>query len=372
MGTFPLAARVIALLVLSMAPNFASAHEIRPAVMDVTVGETVRGEVGLNVESILAGIDLSAHEDTGDAPEAAEYDRLRALDAGELAAAVEAEWPRIAEGLTLEGAGPPALRSVDVGAQADAELPRDTALTFEAPMEGPSVRVGWAPEYGELILREVSDAAEPYAGILPLGGLSPALTAQGGADLAEALSAAVVSGFEHIVPLGLDHILFVLGIFFYALRWGPILWQVTAFTLAHTVTLALAATGRIPVDAGLVEPLIALSIVWIAVENIFLRRERIGWWRVAVVFGFGLLHGLGFSLVFAEAMEGRDFLLSLVGFNVGVELGQLAVIAAAFALIALPPRVYAVRDVHEAVSQPVSYVIAIIGIWWVVERTLLA
>ena len=360
------------MLVLSMVAGAASAHEIRPAVMDVTVGEAVRGEVELNAEAILAGVDLSAYEDTDAAPEAAEYDRLRALDADALAAAVEAEWPRIAGGLTIEGAGPPALLSVDVGEQIDIELPRDTAIAFEAPLEGEAVRIGWAREYGELILREVSDAPEPYAGILPLGGASPALTAQGGADVGEALLAAVISGFEHIVPKGLDHILFVLGIFFYALRWGPILWQVTAFTLAHTVTLALAATGRVPVDPSIVEPLIALSIVWIAVENIFLRRERIGWWRVAVVFGFGLLHGLGFSLVFAEAMEGRNFLLSLVGFNVGVELGQLAVIAAAFALIALPPRVYAVRDVHEAVSQPASYVIAIIGIWWVIERTLLA
>ena len=366
-----MAAKVVALLLLSMAPAVTHAHEIRPAVMDVAVGETVRGEVDLNAEAILAGIDLSAYEDTNEAPQAEAYDRLRALDAEALAAAVADAWPRIAEGLTLEGAGRPDLLAVEVGPDPGPDLPRDTRVVFEAPMEGEAVRIGWAEAYGELILREVSDAPEPYAGILPLGGTSPALTAQGGADVGETLLAAVVSGFEHIVPKGLDHILFVLGIFFYALRWSPILWQVTAFTLAHTVTLALAATGTVPVDAAIVEPLIALSIVWIALENVFLRRERIGWGRIAVVFGFGLLHGLGFSLVFAEAMEGRNFVLSLVGFNVGVELGQLAVIAVAFALVALPPRRYFVRDVHDAVSQPASYVIAIIGIWWVVERTLL-
>lgn len=370
--TFQLLVRVVVAALLSMAPAITFAHEIRPAVMDVTVGEVLRGEVELNAEAILAGIDLSAYADTNDAPEAEEYDRFRALDAGALAEALEAEWPRIAEGLTLEGAGAPALVSIEVGEQVDVELPRDTAVVFEAPMEEPSVRIGWAPEYGELILREVSDAAEPYAGILPLGGLSPTLTAQGGADVGETLLTAVISGFEHIIPLGLDHILFVLGIFFYALRWGAVLWQVTAFTLAHTVTLALAATGTVPVDPAIVEPLIALSITWVALENVFLRRDRIGVGRIAVVFGFGLLHGLGFSLVFAEAMEGRNFVLSLVGFNVGVEVGQLAVIAAAFALIAMPPRRFTLGDVHEAVAQPVSYAIAIIGIWWVIERTLLA
>lgn len=346
------------------------AHEIRPAVMDVSVGEMVRGEVSLNPEAILAGIDLSEYEDTGDAPEAAEYDRLRALDPEALAAALGAEWPRISEGLTLEGAGAPALVSIVVGEQPDAELPRDAVLIFEAPVLAGSVRIGWAREYGELILREVADANEPFAGILPLGGTSPALTAAGGVGAGEALLGAAISGFEHIIPKGLDHILFVLGIFFYSLRWRPLLWQVTAFTLAHTVTLGLAAAGRIAVNPDIVEPLIALSIVWIALENVFFRRETIGWGRVAIVFGFGLLHGLGFSLVFAEAMAGRSFVLSLVGFNVGVELGQLTVIGVAFLLLALPfGRMAAWRP---WIAIPGSLAIAAMGAWWVVERTVLA
>ena len=79
----------------------------------------------------------------------------------------------------------------------------------------------------------------------------------------------IVSGFEHIIPKGLDHILFVLGLFFFSLRFGPLLWQVTAFTLAHTVTLALASLQIVSIPASIVEPLIAASIVYVAVENIF-------------------------------------------------------------------------------------------------------
>ncbi len=368
--TFPFMARVAALLLVSMAPAVTSAHEIRPAVMDVTVGAAVRGAVDLNAEAIVAGIDLSRYPDTDAAPQAAEYDRLRALAPGALADAFEAEWPRIAEGLVLEGAGPAAFVSLEVAEEADPELPRGSVLTFEAPMEDEAVRVGWAAAYGELILREVSDAQAPFAGILPLGGMSPPLTAAGGAGVGATLLGAVISGFEHIVPKGLDHILFVLGVFLYALRWRAVLWQVSAFTLAHTVTLALAATGTVAVDAAIVEPLIALSIVWIALENVFFRREVIGWGRIGIVFAFGLLHGLGFSLVFAEAMAGRSFALSLVGFNLGVEVGQLVVIGAAFALLALPPRRRPLGEVHAAVAQPASYAIAIIGIWWVIERTM--
>jgi len=133
------------------------------------------------------------------------------------------------------------------------------------------------------------------------------------------------SGFEHIIPKGLDHILFVVGLFFASILLGTLFWQITAFTLAHSITLGLATMGLINVSTSLVEPLIALSIVWVAIENcLFTKTKK---WRPLLVFSFGLLHGLGFAAVLTDfGLPKTDLVSSLLAFNIGVELGQLTII----------------------------------------------
>ena len=136
------------------------------------------------------------------------------------------------------------------------------------------------------------------------------------------------------MPLGLDHILFVLGLYLLSVRLRPILIQVTSFTVAHSVTLGLGLYGVVSVPPSVVEPLIAVSIVFIAVENFL--TDRLTPWRPYLVFGFGLIHGLGFAGVLHEVGLVRDdFINGLIAFNVGVELGQLAVIALAFLVTGL-------------------------------------
>jgi hypothetical protein len=216
---------------------------------------------------------------------------------------------------------------------------------------------------------------DAYTAILEGGALSVALPREGFATEGglPVFGRFIVSGFEHIVPKGLDHILFVLGLFFFSLRMGPLLGQVTAFTLAHTITLALASLKIVSIPANIVEPLIAASIVYVAVENIFGSKDgggKIGLIRIAVVFGFGLLHGLGFASVLSDVglPEGR-FVISLIGFNIGVELGQLAVILTAFLLLALP---FGRKSWYRArVAVPASCLIAGIGAWWTFERVFL-
>lgn len=182
----------------------------------------------------------------------------------------------------------------------------------------------------------------------------------------------LVLGFEHILPRGLDHVLFVLGLFLFGLAWRPLLLQVTAFTVAHTLTLGLASAGIVALDPGLVEPLIALSIAWIAVENLLVRdqKPRRILPRLAVVFGFGLLHGLGFAGVLGDlGLPQSAFVSALLGFNIGVELGQLAVIALAFLVVGWA------RDrpwFQQRIAWPASLAIALIGLWWFVERVFLA
>lgn len=174
-------------------------------------------------------------------------------------------------------------------------------------------------------------------------------------------------GFTHILPGGLDHILFVLGIFLLSLRLRPVLTQVSAFTLAHTLTLGLSMYGLVRMPPGVVEPLIALSIVYVAVENVVHRELRP--WRVALVFAFGLLHGMGFAGVLAGlGLPRGEMATALVAFNAGVEGGQLAVLAAAFLLVGLPFR----RRVwyRRGVVVPASLAIAGVGIYWSIERAL--
>jgi hypothetical protein len=173
-------------------------------------------------------------------------------------------------------------------------------------------------------------------------------------------------GFAHILPSGLDHVLFVLGLALLSPRLGPLLAQVTAFTLAHTCTLALAVYGVVSLPSRVVEPLIAASIVYVAVENLF-RREA-SWLRLALVFAFGLLHGLGFAGVLSEMgwPQGRK-LVALLSFNAGVELGQLTVIILALPLLSASSRLGVPR---RPLERGLSLAIAAIGLAWTVQRLL--
>jgi hypothetical protein len=174
----------------------------------------------------------------------------------------------------------------------------------------------------------------------------------------------VVLGLTHILPLGLDHILFVLGLFLLAPGFRPLFKQVTAFTVAHSITLALAMFEIVRLPASVVEPLIALSISVVAFENVF--RREVSSWRWLVVFGFGLIHGLGFAGVLSElGLPPGRFLPAVLGFNAGVELGQLAVIGAATILTIR----FARRSWYPRyVIVPSSLAIAAVGLYWAIQR----
>ncbi len=172
-------------------------------------------------------------------------------------------------------------------------------------------------------------------------------------------------GFTHILPNGLDHMLFVLGIFLLSGRVRTILAQVSAFTVAHSITLGLSMYGIVTVSPKIVEPMIAVSIAYVAIENIFLKELKS--WRVALVFAFGLLHGLGFAGALKDlGLPRAEFLTALVSFNVGVEAGQLAVIAAAFLAFGWW---CARREWYRGrIVVPASAMIALTAVYWTVER----
>lgn len=376
-------------LVVALSSGPASAHEVVPTIADLTVSEgQAQLNLRINLEAFIAGVDLNTVEDTDDAPQAANYDALRALSEDALASRA----PELLDGwnalpvLSVDGV-PVALQSVSVMVPSgvDIELPRiaEWALTADMPA-GATVTMSWPDGGGDLVVRQQGVDA-PFTGLVSGGSSSPAIALGGGDQLTgwESFTSYIPVGFDHILPQGLDHILFVLGLFFLSIHLRPLIWHVTAFTLAHTVTLALGALGLVNVPGSIVEPLIAASIVYVAIENIFAR--GLTKWRPAVIFGFGLLHGLGFASVLGEfGLPEDQFIPALIGFNVGVEVGQLTVIALAFILIwlgVLAARRAKLTGAEEMVTEyPVmfraisvtgSLIIALIGIYWVIERTLL-
>ena len=171
-------------------------------------------------------------------------------------------------------------------------------------------------------------------------------------------------GYTHILPKGLDHILFVLGLFLLSIRLRPILIQVTTFTIAHSITLGLTMYGIVALPSRIVEPLIALSIAYVAIENLLTTELKP--WRLALVFMFGLLHGMGFAGVLADlGLPRGEFLTALLSFNLGVEGGQLTVIAlASLCVVWYRHQVW----YHRWVVVPASMVIATIGVYWTIAR----
>jgi hypothetical protein len=174
-------------------------------------------------------------------------------------------------------------------------------------------------------------------------------------------------GYTHILPSGLDHILFVLSLFLLSPKLKPVLWQATAFTIAHSVTLGLAMYHVINPPAHIVEPLISLSIMYVALENVFSPRLKAS--RIGVVFLFGLVHGMGFAGSLGQlGLPQNAYLLSLVMFNAGVELGQITIILLAYFLMA---KWFGDKPYYRKFFViPISVLIAIIACIWTVQRVL--
>lgn len=352
----------------------ARAHEVTPTIADFEISEgQITIDLRLNAEAFVAGIDLDAKVDTDTSALAADYTLLRQLTEAELKPMVRVFVGDWLQTLKLEAGGRVslALTRLEIPPVGEVSQPRLSTLTLTGTLHpGASyLRLHWPIHSGAVVLRQ-NGVQDPYTGYVLGGGSTPAIALAGGAVQAplEVFAAYVPVGFDHILPKGLDHILFVLGLYFLSVRLRPLLWQITTFTFAHSITLALGALGMVEVDPAIVEPLIAASIVFVAVENIFARRLHS--WRMVLIFGFGLLHGLGFASVLGEfGLPANQVFPALLGFNIGVELGQLTVIALAFGTLGYwfgrHPKY------RGRVAIPASLTIALVGGYWLVERTLL-
>jgi hydrogenase/urease accessory protein HupE len=367
---------LIGLLLFGSSIDCALAHTIRPAVATVVLNGS--GEIDIrirtNVEAMLASIGPE-HTDTNDSPNSGRYNELRLMQPDQLVEEFRGFLPELTK-LPILQADNRAVEltyvDIEVPVPGDPELARDSTIVLKANIGSGAAGLTWEwPSiYGSSVVRfSLAAGGEAQSQWLQSGKTSDVFGL--GADFAPlsrldiALNYLAI-GFEHIVPKGLDHILFVVGIFLLSVQLKPLLLQVTAFTIAHTITLGLSIYGVISAPASIVEPLIALSIAYVGIENCL--SSQLKPWRIGLVFMFGLLHGMGFAGVLGEiGLPRSEFFTALITFNVGVEFGQLAVITCCFLLFGWCRS----RAWYRAVVViPISLIIAITGLYWTWERTL--
>jgi hydrogenase/urease accessory protein HupE len=353
---------------------------VKPALVEISVFSEgrFRIEVRASIEALLTGIN-SQYKDTTQAPTAEEYDRLRALEAPALAQAFEPFRQKMLEAIELRLDGRPAqaeITTVDIPVPGYTKVPRISLIVLEGDIPVDTETLSWyyPAAFGDnaVRVRQVDERnaqwhwsswqwiredrpSEAFS-------LTEVFTQPG---FLTVVVDYVGAGFDHIIPKGLDHILFVLGLFLFSTRMRPLLWQITMFTVAHSITLAMAMTGVIELPARVVEPLIALSIAYVGIENVW--HKRLHKSRLILVFAFGLLHGLGFASMLADfGMPENAFATALIAFNVGVELGQLVVVALAFLTVGLwfGKRPY----YRRLVVIPGSLLIAAVGLYWTWQR----
>ena len=353
-----------------------NSHEIKPAIVDLIIADGQASiDFKINAEQILAGVDASQYQDTNDAHQAELYDQFREKNEEELKQDIQQNWNLFQDQITINGLEGSSLSLVDLMIDQDVnpEYPRDTNLKTEALLNQNEITIQFATELGPVVIRQFEDISKEnmiFSTYLQPGEISAELSTISQATISQTIIEYIILGIEHIVPKGLDHILFIFGVFFFAVKLKPLLWQVTMFTLAHSLTLILASLKLVFIPASIIEPLIALSIGYVAFENIFQRQgkfhSRSNAIRYAVIFFFGLIHGLGFAFVLEDiGLPTGQLILSLLSFNIGVEIAQIGLVVLAYLLMFYPSKQLWYR---KAIQIPCSLVIGLIGIYWFFER----
>ena len=356
------------------------ADVVKPALIEISVYTSGKVHVDLraSIEALLTGIN-ARYRNTQDAPNAAEYDALRVLPPDALREkfvpfekTLLEKIDMLADGLEIELA----IDKITIPEPGYTKVPRISVIELTGTLSRSTKELGWyyPAAFGDnaVRVRQVDEENEQWhwsewqwirddsvSKPFPLDELFTRLPVH------EVVLNYISIGFDHILPRGTDHILFIVGIFLLSVQLRPLLWQVTMFTIAHTITLGLAMTGYLDIPERIVQPLIALSIAWVGIENVFL--PHLSRHRLAIVFAFGLLHGIGFADALAEfGMPDGAFMTALISFNIGVELGQVAIIGLCLLAFGLWFRN---RGWYRTLFViPASLFIAAVGLFWTFDR----
>ena len=352
-----------------------SSHELSPNIVNLQLEKNrIDIKFTTNLEAYLAGVDFSIINNTNEHDEEEYYKKLRKLNKSELTEIFLKNWDSfislfyisLEDGTKLNNFN---FSKVDTENIDNPDVSRLSTVHFFIENPGmKSFTFQASTILGEIIFRQtgVQNGITQY---LFTGEKSEIVSSVAGKPIIwyDTFLEYIPVGFTHILPKGLDHILFVLGLLFLTPKFYPLLLQISIFTLAHTITLAISSLKIITISSKIVEPLIAASIIYIAVENFF--NSSLTKNRSITIFFFGLLHGLGFASVLSSfGMPSTNFVWALVGFNIGVEIGQITIIFVFYAIC-----IYWINTKNyytKFISMPGSAIIALIGVFWFFERTL--
>ena len=355
----------------------AISHEIRPSIADYKIEENILYfDIRLNAELILSGIDASNITDTNSSPLSATYDDLRSLTRENLKILLIESWDDIQSKINLninEVSTKFELVDINIEANRDFEISRDSILylKYELDEDDEFLTFKWSEKYGPIIIREINELKKEddlYTEYLQAGLQTDKIFIK--SENTQSIFTSIINyfilGIQHIIPKGLDHILFIVGLFFFSVTLRPLLIQVTMFTIAHSITLIFVSVSYINVNPLIVEPIIALSIAYVGIENIFKQYVK-EYLRYIIIFFFGLLHGLGFALVLSDiGYQSSKLILNLISFNLGIEAAQIFIILFLYILLGIK---FSNKKYYRYIFQvPVSLFIALVGIYWFFER----
>ncbi|MBW5289913.1 MAG: putative membrane protein [Candidatus Ruthia sp. Apha_13_S6] len=353
------------------------ADVVKPALVEISIypDKKVTVVIDLSLETLMTGIGTQ-YKNTTDAPNSAQYDTLRSLTADDLREQFKTFETEFLNYILLTINERPqqlTLTSAKIDIVGYKKRPRKTLLTYSTQLKKWPKTLSWQynKTYGDSALRYQVYKEGEYnwsqwrwlrngatSGMIDINHPEPITTMQ-------RILQFVSIGFDHVIPLGWDHILFIIGMVLSSMKWRRLLLLVSAFTLAHTLTLGLAMLGIVQISGRIIEPLIAFSIAYVAIENLLpnqsIKRKSI------IVFLFGLVHGLGFaSMLKSFKMSSDNFLTTLISFNVGVELAQIVIVLGVVLLLFFIKSLN--LDYKKIVIIPISIVISLIGIWWGIDR----
>jgi hypothetical protein len=367
----------ILLLLALFVSTLLQADVIKPVLVEISFYQNKTAEISidLSLEGAISGIGTQ-YKNTIDSPNAAQYDTLRALEPDVLRERFkdfEAEFLNSFEFSINNKVQKLALKNTKIDIVGYKKRPRKTVLIYQVQLNEWPKTLEWqyGKIYGDSALRWQMYKKDEYnwsqwqwlregnsSGIIDINHTEPV-------GMLKRFIEFVKIGFDHVIPLGWDHILFIIGMALSSLFWNRLLVLVSSFTLAHTLTLGLAMFGLVEISPRIIEPLIAFSIAYVAIENLLIKQSIKR--KTLVVFIFGLIHGLGFASMLKNfEMTSEYFLTTLIGFNIGVELAQIVII---FTVVAVLIILRALKfNYRQLAVIPTSIIIALIGFYWGIER----
>ncbi len=368
---------LIIIIFINLFSNTSISHEIKPSIADFNYDEIyLNFKIRLNAELILSNIDASTVSNTDSSSLSEIYDKFRILSKKDLEQMFQNSWSEISSNIDIKinnKSKKITLIKTEVEDIKNLEISRDTHIHFRVLLDKDSEQFTfrWIKTYGPIILRENNNNKledELVTEYLQSGIESSQFSFKENnfSKTFNSFTKFFVLGIQHIIPKGLDHILFIFGLFLFSSSLKKLISQITIFTIAHSITLIFVSLSLMKINPQIVEPIIALSIVYIGLENIFKKYIK-EYLRYVVILFFGLLHGLGFALVLSDiGYRSTNLFVNLISFNIGIEVAQISLVLILYVLIVIN---FSKNKNYRIFFQiPSSLLISFIGLYWFFER----